>query len=205
MLLFLVFTGLQIYAGNDNDGIRIDEYKGVKLGSLSDFGDNSIKGIQKIDIEKYRLKVDGLVGNALKLDYKSLLSMPHLKKLITLNCVEGWSVTSLWEGIPLAELFKKVVPDKKADTVIFYAVDGYSTSLPYSYVISRNIVIADKVNGVTLPPAQGYPFILVAEDKWGYKWCRWIERIELSSNSGYKGYWEKRGYSNKGDLSSDSY
>jgi DMSO/TMAO reductase YedYZ molybdopterin-dependent catalytic subunit len=40
----------------------------------------------------------------------------------------------------------------------------------------------------------------VAEDKWGYKWIKWIERIELSDNAQYRGYWEQRGYSNTGDL-----
>ncbi|NLI95448.1 MAG: oxidoreductase, partial [Synergistaceae bacterium] len=37
--------------------------------------------------------------------------------------------------------------------------------------------------------------------KWGYKWIRWVTRIELSDNEAYRGYWEKRGYSNKGDTS----
>ena len=42
---------------------------------------------------------------------------------------------------------------------------------------------------------------IVAEDKWGYKWCRWVERIELSTDALYRGYWESRGYSRNGDRS----
>jgi DMSO/TMAO reductase YedYZ molybdopterin-dependent catalytic subunit len=46
----------------------------------------------------------------------------------------------------------------------------------------------------------GYPFIVVAEDKLGYKWARWVNRITLSSDAGYEGYWEQRNYSNSADV-----
>ena len=42
-------------------------------------------------------------------------------------------------------------------------------------------MLAFNANGIELPPEMGYPFIFVAEDKWGYKWARWVNRIELSS------------------------
>jgi DMSO/TMAO reductase YedYZ molybdopterin-dependent catalytic subunit len=40
----------------------------------------------------------------------------------------------------------------------------------------------------------------VAEDKWGYKWIKWVTRIEVSNDAGFKGFWESRGYSNDGSL-----
>jgi DMSO/TMAO reductase YedYZ molybdopterin-dependent catalytic subunit len=52
-----------------------------------------------------------------------------------------------------------------------------------------------------MPPERGYPFAVVAEDKWGYKWAKWVVEIELSNNSDYKGHWESNGYSKAGDLS----
>jgi DMSO/TMAO reductase YedYZ molybdopterin-dependent catalytic subunit len=56
------------------------------------------------------------------------------------------------------------------------------------------------MNNVILPAERGYPFELVAEDKWGYKWIKCIEKIELTDNPNYHGYWEQRGYSNSGNL-----
>ena len=47
---------------------------------------------------------------------------------------------------------------------------------------------------------RGFPFQLVAESKFGYKWIKWITTIELSANTDYLGYWESRGYPNDGDL-----
>ena len=181
--------------------VEIKEYQGEKLGSVDDFRENSIKGVQRIDPETYVLTIDGLVEQTRSLTYATLQAMPHTKKLVTLNCVEGWSVTALWEGIPLLDLFDQVSPTAAANTVIFHAHDGYTTSLPLATITERNLIIADSINTITLPPERGFPFQLVAEDKWGYKWIKWITRIELSADPDYRGFWESRGYNNDGDLS----
>ena len=64
-------------------------------------------------------------------------------------------------------------------------------------------MIAYKMNGLELPPERGFPFQLVAETKFGYKWIKWITEIEFSDDENYQGYWESRGYSNDGDLKKD--
>ena len=56
------------------------------------------------------------------------------------------------------------------------------------------------MNNVTLPSERGFPFQLVAESKWGYKWIKWITEIELSNDIDYRGFWEQRGYSNTANL-----
>ncbi len=201
IVTLLIFTFQSTILGQEDvEEVEIDEYKGEKLGDIEDFRENSIKGIQKVDIEEYRLVVDGLVENKKEYEYATLQEKEHIKKVITLNCVTGWSVKALWEGIPLTAIFEDVDVKDEANTVIFYSPDGYSTSLPLSFIKENNIMIADKINDVQLPPRQGFPFQLIAEQKYGYKWIRWINRIELSSDSEYLGYWESRGYSNSANL-----
>ena len=119
---------------------------------------------------------------------------------MTINCVEGWSVKLLWEGVLVADLLNEAGTLPGAPVVIFHAYDGYTTSLPLDYIVENNIMIAHKMNEVTLPPERGFPFELVAEEKWGYKWIKWVNKIELSDDTSYRGYWESRGYSNSADL-----
>ena len=183
------------------ESVEIREYEGKDLSSIDAFRENSIKGPQYVDNETYRLVVTGLVDQDLVYTYDNVINdFQAFKKVVTLNCVEGWSVTLLWEGVLLNELIADAGVDPDATHVIVYAYDGYSTSLPLDYIIDNNILMAYKMNNVTLPPERGFPFQLVAESKWGYKWIKWITAIELSDNEEYRGYWESRGYSNSADL-----
>lgn len=159
-----------------------------------------ISGPQYIDIDNYTLKIDGLVEKPADLTYDQVLENTLYKKIVTLNCVEGWSVDILWEGVLLKDLFDEAGVKSEANTVIFYSYDGYSTSLPLQTILDKDMIIAYKMNDIVLPPERGFPFQLVAEDKLGYKWAKWITRIELSGDSDYKGYWEQRGYDNQANL-----
>jgi len=64
----------------------------------------------------------------------------------------------------------------------------------------KNIIIAYKMNGLTLPPERGFPFELVSESQYGYKWIKWITKIELTDNPNYLGFWESRGFPNNATL-----
>jgi DMSO/TMAO reductase YedYZ molybdopterin-dependent catalytic subunit len=183
--------------------VQIKEYQGEKLSSINDFRENSIKGPQHVDINKYQLKLTGLVNTPISYTYNDVISKHQsYTKLITLNCVEGWSVKILWEGLLVKDLLNEAGVKPEARVIIFHAYDGYTTSLPLQYVLDKNLLLAYKMNGVTLPPERGYPFELASEDKWGYKWIKWVTEIELSDNQNYKGYWESNGYSNDGSLDS---
>ncbi len=179
---------------------EIQEYQGKLLSPAVGPRDNSIKGVQEIDIDAYSLRITGLVNNEVIMNYEQVLEMTSFKRLITLHCVEGWDATILWEGVSLVELIEKANPRSEAVTVIFHAADGYTTSLPWALVKERQLILAYKANEIDLPPEMGYPFIVVAEDKLGYKWARWVTKIELSDNKDYKGYWESRGYTNDADI-----
>ena len=208
LLLSLLFFG----CGTSNDDtssltdlqeltkIEVTEYEGKDLSSLTDFRENSIKGPQYINTDVYTLTIDGLVEQPKSLTYDEVLDNQKYTKVVTLHCVEGWSVDILWEGILLADLFEAVDIQESADTVIFHSEDGYSTALPLQTIMDRQLMIAYKMNGVVLPPERGFPFQLVAEDKLGYKWIKWITRIELSDDANYKGYWEQRGFDNEADV-----
>jgi DMSO/TMAO reductase YedYZ molybdopterin-dependent catalytic subunit len=56
------------------------------------------------------------------------------------------------------------------------------------------------MNNLTIPPERGFPFELVAESQYGYKWIKWLTAIEVSDKDGYLGYWESRGYPNNATL-----
>jgi DMSO/TMAO reductase YedYZ molybdopterin-dependent catalytic subunit len=179
---------------------EIREYEGQDLSSIRDFRENSIKGPQTVSLDSYRLTVDGLVDAPLTLSYDQVLAREQYNKVVTLHCVEGWDATILWEGVLIDDLLREAQVREEAIVAIFHAADGYTSSLPVEYLRDKKILLAYKMNGVVLPPERGFPFQVVAEAKWGYKWVKWVTGIELSNDPDYRGYWEAVGYSNGGDL-----
>ncbi|MGA2912310.1 MAG: molybdopterin-dependent oxidoreductase [Methanoregula sp.] len=207
ILIVIVFVNPALQQGQVSHetkqlaAIEVRSYQGKDLSSINDFHENSIAGPQHINESDYRLTVTGLTTTTKASTYRDVLdNHQHYSKVVTLHCVEGWDVTILWEGVLVRDLIQEAGIDPRANTVIFHAHDGYTTSFPLSYVMDNDVIMAYAMNNVTLPAERGYPFELVAEDKWGYKWIKWIEEIELSDNPNYKGYWEQRGYSNSGNL-----
>jgi len=182
-------------------GTELREYQGHKLNSIYDIHENTIKGTQYVNISTYRLHITGLVGTPKNFTYQEIVNnFTQYKKVATLNCVEGWSVTLLWEGPLVRDLLNGSHPMLGATTLVFTSSDGFTTSVPLTYVMNNSIILASKMNNVTIPPPRGFPFQLVAEGKWGYKWSKWVTGIEVIDNPNYKGYWESRGYSISGDL-----
>ena len=200
----LAMTGCQVTPPEmpgDPDAVEIREYQGQDLSSVNDFRENSIRGPQYVDPAQYTLTVHGLVENEQVYSYDDVV-MGHesSEKVTTLYCVEGWDVTLLWEGVYVEELLEEAGVLPEAKVVIFRSVDGYSTSLFLDYIIDNDILMAYKMNEITIPPERSFPFMLVAESKWGYKWIKWIHEIELSDDVDYEGYWEQRGFSDVADV-----
>jgi DMSO/TMAO reductase YedYZ molybdopterin-dependent catalytic subunit len=200
-LLVLLIIGGCDFGATDLYPAEVREYEGEYLSSISDFRENSIKGPQYVEVGDYQLQIRGLVANPQSYSYDEVLdNFESYKKVVTLYCVEGWDVRILWEGVLVSDLLEAVVPSPEAKVAIFHAYDGYTSSLSLDFIRDNDILMAYKMNELTLPPERGFPFALVAESKWGYKWVKWITEIELSDDESYQGYWEGRGYSDSGDL-----
>lgn len=179
--------------------VETGNYKGERLSPFDRKYDNSIRGPQKVDIETYRLSVFGMVKKPLRVRYREVLTLPHVKRVVTLRCVEGWSERLLYEGVRLSDLLARAGVGDGVKTVVFQAIDGYTSSLSFDEVKKNDVMLAFSINGRTLDARRGFPFQAVAGPKYGYKWVRWISGIELTDKP-HKGYWEKRGYSNEADV-----
>ncbi len=205
-MLLTVTAVLSCFACAPSGPVRLDpetitQYQGTDLTPADSLPENSIQGVQEIALEDYRLAIGGEVASPFTVTYDEILENTRYEKLVILHCVEGWDATILWEGILIRELLAPAAIKESAVTVIFHASDGYTTSLPLSTIREKDILLAYKANGATLPARLGFPFIVVAEERLGYKWARWVVEIELSADPNYRGYWEQRGYSNEAEVS----
>jgi DMSO/TMAO reductase YedYZ molybdopterin-dependent catalytic subunit len=202
MLSVLILVG--VYLQNQPPRLRpgeVRDYMGENLSSINSIVDNAIRGTQVINQSTYRLTVNGLVNNPKEYTYNQVVNgFQNYEKVVTLHCVQGWSAEILWQGVLVRNLLDQSGVGSSAKVVIFHAADGYTTAMPLNYFYDNDTLMAYKMNGLTLPPEKGFPFELVAESKYGYKWIKWITQIELSDDENYLGYWESRGYSNDANI-----
>ncbi len=143
VLLLLIGQGVWYGPPISLPGAEVRAYEGKDLSSINDFRENSIRGPQHVNISDYRLTVTGLTNETDVYTYSEVLDRyPHYSKVITLFCVEGWDVTILWEGVMVRDLIRDAGIDPRANTVIFTAHDGYTTSFPLDYLINNEIIMA---------------------------------------------------------------
>jgi len=183
---------------------EVTQYQNQSLTPISGYikdlvqhPDVAIEGTQFIDQTTYRLTVNGLVNKTMEYTYEDVVNNFQLsQKVATLLCVEGWSVTMLWQGVLVNALLQDAGINPNATTIIFSASDGYTTELPLTYIVQNNLILAYRINNVTLTPQLGFPLMLVAQNQYGYKWIMWVTGIEASNDASFLGYWESRGYPN---------
>ncbi len=161
----------------------------------------SFWGVPRISPERYALMIDGMVDSPLNLSLDALRNYPVVDRQVTLDCVGGLQNVITARGVPLATLLERAEAAPEADTAIFHCADGYFTTHPLTDLIETEAYLAYEINGQEIP-AHGFPLRLVAPGKYGYKWAKWVVRIELAAGSPM-GYWEQRGLPDRawvGDL-----
>jgi DMSO/TMAO reductase YedYZ molybdopterin-dependent catalytic subunit len=132
-----------------------------------------------IDMQQYRLVVDGLVEHPLSLTYSEILSGPSVTKVVLLICPGVFVDNAEWTGIPVSFLLQEAGVKPQAKEVAFYSVDGYSKTLSLEKAQTDGVFLAHHVNGELLPLEHGHPLRLVAEGEYGYSWVKWVNRIEV--------------------------
>lgn len=171
---------------------------------------NSIGRTPALTKEGWTLKVTGLVNKPLTLTYAQLLAMRQVELRFTHHCVEGWTYEDTFTGVPLPEIIQAAGGAKAgARTLIFKSPETsrhpytfgqqYTTNFPFEDGLHDDVLLVHKAHGEDLPPIHGFPVRLMTPRKWGYKACKWLTEIEVSSDAAHRGYWERAGYHNDGD------
>ena len=156
---------------------------------------NSFRGTPPIDLDSYRLIIDGEVDNPLSLSIAEVQRLPFTSMVIRHVCVEGWAAIVQWGGVKLRDLIAIAKPLTQAKYAYFYSADGYYESWDIDSVMHPQTLMAYQKNNQPLEATNGAPLRLASPVKLGYKLSKWVTRIELTSELGEKqGYWEDLGY-----------
>ncbi len=159
----------------------------------------SIGPSPQINSSTWLLSVEGYINHSLTFDYSNFTALPSIEVIATIQCVDGPAATAVWKGVPLKDILTMVQPQNGAVDVVFYAADSYSSSLTVEEASVEDVLLAYEMNGEPLPVDQGYPLRVVAPNHSGYKWVKWVVKIEIVDYD-YIGYWESRGWNDNAQL-----
>jgi DMSO/TMAO reductase YedYZ molybdopterin-dependent catalytic subunit len=143
----------------------------------------------------YRLKIRGLVDAPVTFTYDELRALPPTRMTRDFQCVTGWRVHDVaWEGVRLADLLDRAGVQPEATAIRFKSFDGtYTESLTLSQGRRPDVIVAYRMEGGDISAEHGGPVRLYVAPMYGYKSCKWLDTIELTTKV-EPGYWEHYGY-----------
>ena len=137
------------------------------------------EGIEPLARDAWRLTVSGRVARPEQLSLAALKNLGEVEREAVLDCTSGWALRTVWGGVPLAAVLERAGPDPAARTVIVRSATGWYASLPLEEA-RHGALLAIEVAGQPLPHANGAPCRLVAPDRRGLEWVKWVTEIEVS-------------------------
>ncbi|MGJ5072914.1 sulfite oxidase-like oxidoreductase [Bradyrhizobium oligotrophicum] len=149
--------------------------------------------------ERWRLDVYGAVENPLFWDWAAFRAQEQRQFTSDIHCVTTWSrYDNQWEGLATRDLLAACRPRDGADFVVLHSYDGYTTNLTLEDFAAEDALLAHGWSGAPLTREHGGPVRVVVPHLYFWKSAKWLKAIEFLE-ADKPGYWEVRGYHNRGD------
>ena len=128
----------------------------------------------------WRLQVVG--GRSVSLSREQLLAMPQHTYDLPIACVEGWSTTQRWSGVPLSDL--AALCGVRGPAQVFTAsldpgTYGHAT-LGHEQVADERSLLALRVNGLDLSLDHGYPARIISPAVPGVHCTKWVTNMKFT-------------------------
>jgi len=167
--------------------------------------------VPRVDVQRWRLQVNGMVDHPYELTFDELLGMPLVEQPLTLACVSnevGGELVgnAVWLGVPLVEILNRAGVREDATQLVGRSVDGFTAGFPTEIAFDgRPAMVAIGMNGEPLPAVHGFPARLVVPGLYGYvSATKWLKQIELTTLEAFDAYWIPRGWAKKAPVKTQS-
>ena len=128
----------------------------------------------------FSLTVDGAVESPLSFGYDGLLALPAIEREVKLDCGKGTSTTSTMRGPALSRLIEMAQANDSACRAIFYCTDGHREAMSLADLLGCEAFLAICPDDGDL----GGPGVrLVVPGKFGERWAKFVERIEIVADN----------------------
>jgi sulfite oxidase len=175
----------------------------------------------KVDLNSWRLRVDGEVTATLALTMEDLRKLPPIELVSVVECAgngrafyeppvpglqwgNGAVGNGRWRGVRLADVLKRAGIKDSSREILFDGADvplgtmpDFQRSIPVKKALDSNTILAYEMNGETLPVKHGFPLRVVAPGWASDSWVKWLTSIRVL-NKEHDGFWIKSSYRHPG-------
>ena len=130
-----------------------------------------------VDLAAWRLVVRGRVATPREYALRELSAVGEMRISAVLDCTGGWAMETSWTGVPMAALLDAAGPDARSTRVVVRSVTGWGAALGMDE--ARRTLLATRVAGAPLPVDNGAPCRLVAPERRGLDWVKWVSEVEV--------------------------
>jgi DMSO/TMAO reductase YedYZ molybdopterin-dependent catalytic subunit len=173
-----------------------------------DYFTTRIGSVPSINRDTYRLEITGLVENPTSFTLDELQALNLTELPLTIECIgnsaNGRLVgTAMWKGFNVYNLLQTLGISENATGVKYTAADGYYASHTLDQLKNNGVLGALYMNGVEIPPVQGFPLRILNPGYYGIKQPAWVTGIEIIDRP-LEDYWEDLGWDTSQPIAIDS-
>jgi DMSO/TMAO reductase YedYZ molybdopterin-dependent catalytic subunit len=136
--------------------------------------------------DEWRLRLVGVDGAAVLLRRDELLELPLRTAQLPIACVEGWSTSQSWTGVPLRAL-AEAVGSLGAGSVFVESLQpsgAFATmSLTDDQLRAPRTLLALRVNGADLSLDHGFPARMIIPAAPGVRNTKWVAALTFGHSS----------------------
>ncbi|MGH9593983.1 MAG: molybdopterin-dependent oxidoreductase, partial [Bryobacteraceae bacterium] len=153
----------------------------------------------RLSLETWQLSIEGRVARPRQFNFSDVLEFPTRQVESVLECsgnaANGSAASNgTWEGVPLSFLLQQAGIGRGAAFVQFEGADTgrlltQSPMLPYAQIVpiekclDASSLVAFKLNGLFLPPRNGFPARALFPGWYAMNSVKWLRRIVVLSET----------------------
>ena len=166
---------------------------------VSDWPVLDLGTVPAVSESEWQFSAGGAVERPLTWSWDEFMAQPQATRRVDIHCVTAWSrFDNDFTGVPLGHLLEQVRPRAEAHFVLLRSFDGYTTNLPLAYLADDDVLLAHSWQGRPLSRDHGGPMRLILPRLYLWKSAKWLRHITFLA-ADQPGYWEMRGYHERGD------
>jgi hypothetical protein len=128
----------------------------------------------------YRLLVEGAVDRRVELTLADLRALAQREATLPIACVEGWSASARWRGVPVRDLLAMAGAGPEAEVAVesLQPRGLYRASvLNRDQVADPDTLLALELDGEVLHLDHGFPVRLIGPNRPGVSQTKWVGRL----------------------------